>query len=869
MGLGPSSNPQDVFAAGNPVTQGGGQVQDPRQFWQAKSSQMNLLKKVGDDFVIDGLFFNWMNLEAGDAWQQFPYQFEIHDGKEPLKTLSMPLAPQSISISVPAATTTTVTMRGITEEHNDAPLRHITISGTTGIMPGETQTLSKTGPNSLLEYAFANTIQAANRVKSTAEKFSKVVDNLGVGGRSLNSPLANQENITSNSISNAYNAIHNMSRFFDMYLAAKKKGIKQLFLSFYMHKDRMYYDCTLNNYSIRKVAGSMEYQYTVSLTAWRRRDQPVGNKPAEPITRNSASADALNNVFAGINQALSLAVKAMNEIAGILKGISKDFETVVLGPIKRVALLFKSIINVAMTIMDFPNAIQNLAKTSIKSAFRGIGENNSKTSELETLNQEIKNKNLNSTAPDAQPGAYSELVIPSSIARDESGSTADLSEDKNKEISDPFDAMFRDPQEFANVFDFFKLDELELGEGIQALIDDEIAKALALTSDDVKLIREDFESFISNYSETVGGGDSTYNRINNKGTIKTVTKKLSVEDIRVLSMFNDTLTALDSTIIFLQEQEGSTEDDYASYFADQARSYGIDFAENTSKFYVPFEFGSTLETMAYKYLGDDSRWIEIAAINALKAPYVDEEGDYVDFLASGAGNSFSLSSITNLYIGQVVELSSDTQRPEPRTIIAIDQVSAVESIISIKGEGDLAKFTTADNAKMRFFLPNTTNSNQLIAIPSKVAVNIPGVVRLNPDKEDLDLISLTAKADFMLNFNKLNTADIAFTGADVKVSRGMTNLIQAANVKILTQRGDLLYDPTFGNPIEVGSSTANIDITDTIRQLSQMFEQDPRFQSVKAGKVVKKGNAIIVDLILGVQNSQAYLPFSAAIPVSA
>ena len=554
----------DLDATGVPNSARSGQFDRPAQFWRARSGQMNVLQANGskEAFIVDGLFFNWMNLEAGDAWKLYPYAFEIHDGVKPIKTLTMPLAPQSISISVPSATTTTVTMRGITEEHNDAPLRQITISGTTGIMPNAPQALSNSGPSHALEYAFANTIQAAKKVKNTFEKASAAFDNLGgLAGRSGSTALVNPSNLESDKVANAYNAIHNMSRFFDLYLAAKKKGIKKLFLSFYMHKDGMFYDCTLNNYSIRKIAGSMEYQYTIQLTAWRRRAEPVGKGNGVQISRSSASPDALGNVFARVNLLLDQLVKGMNEIAGILRGFSKDFETVILGPIKRIGLLFKALSNVAMSIANFPNAIANLTKTSLKSAFKGIGENNTKSKEFEDLNVSIRKKNLHSSTPDSDTVAYSGLVITNSISRDEGSITADLSEDKNAEIADPFDAIFKDPQEFADVFEFFTLDELEIPSGIQALIDAEIAKALALTANDVKLIKNDFESFISDYSESVGGGDETYNRINGKGTINTVSKKLSVEDIGTLSMFNDGLQALDATVVFLQEQEASTEGD--------------------------------------------------------------------------------------------------------------------------------------------------------------------------------------------------------------------------------------------------------------------------------------------------------------------
>lgn len=840
-----------------------------QSYWDLKSTGMKQI--LGSNIAVDGLFFNFNKLDIADAWKIYPYAFCIHDGEKPIKLLNMPLGPQSISINVPAAVSTTVTMRGITEEHNDAPLRQISITGTTGINPGFSgpQATNQGPGSSTLEYLFANTIQAAGKFKDIANQIDSSINGFN-SGRKLKSPLINNSNINGDGIQNSsYQTIHNMTRFFDMYLAAKKQGAEKLFFSFYMYKDQMYYDCTLNNYSIRKAAGSMEYQYTISLTAWRRRSDPVGTRP-ESVSRTSASSDKDQNIFAAINNNLSLVINLVNSSGNILKGFSQDYDTVLLSPIKKVGLLMKTLSGQATSLADFPNALCQQGKNAIRSAFKFMENSGQDQTRMAVLNNSLKSKgSLHSPSPDGQTNAYTSNVIPNSVAKDESSTSADDSPEKAEEVSDPFEKIFQNPQEFSEVFEFFRLDELNIPSELSNSIQDEIDKALALTADDVRSIRDGVENFVSAYSESLGGGNETYNRSNGRSQVKKVTKTLSVDDINTLSIFNDALQALDGVTVFLDErQKAKTSDvDYAAYFAEQAISYGIDFAQNTSKFYVPFEFGSSLERMAVKYLGNAGRWIEIAAINALKTPYIDEDGFYVDFKASGAGNAFSVSNTSDLYIGQIIELSSDTQRPEPRQITSIDIVSSVEAIITVKGEADLARFTIANNARLKAFLPNTINSNQLIAIPSASAINIPGNMRINPDKEDLTLITLTAKADFMLNFNKQNTADIAFTGADVKIARGMTNITQAANIKVLTPRGDLLQDPTFGNPIRVGSSTADINVAEVLTQLSSMYEQDPRFHNIIAGRTLLKTNALIVDMVLGIQNSQAYLPFTVSIPI--
>lgn len=832
---------------------------DAKDLFGYKSDHM---RQVGGVTVND-LFFNWMNLESGDAWKIYPYQFEIHNGVSRLHTLTMPLAPESISINVPTAVTTTVTMKGITEEHNAAPLRTISITGTTGIMPAPPAGTQSPGTSNLLDYMFKNTINAAQDTVSRLERLNSAVQ----GKNIIKTPVFNGDSLET--ASSGYQAVHNIDRFFSMYLGAKKQGAKEMYLSFYMHKDKMYYDCTLNGYSIRKIAGSLEYRYTINLTAWRRRAQPVYKRPGANFT---VSGDLDANVLQRINDSLTLSTQALNSASQILRGVTRDYDNVVLGPIKRVALLGKAALGLGYSIGDFPNSLIRAHKNSIRSAFKNILSNDNNSPLAEALNKIADDNNLYSAQSEdpGRPAAkYDSNIIVNSVKGTENSTSAEDSPAAEQETSDPFEELFKDPQTYSKIFAQIDLNSLTVNnERLNALIAAEIEAALALTSDDIRLIKDNYESFLADYSETLGGGDDTFNRVNDRGDVRSSSKELTTEDIVLVSQLEEANLAMDSLIRLLDDQKSAeTEDtDYATFWASAARTYGIDFAENSSKFYVPFEFGASLERMAVKYLGNADRWVEIAAINGLKAPYVDEEGEYRDLSSSGSGNSFSLPTAEGLYIGQIIEISSDNYRPEPREVAAIDVVSSVESIIEVKGASDLSKFVIADNPRIHFYKAGTVNSNNLIAIPSANPVNIPGNLRINPGEDDLTTLMLTAKADFMLNYDKRNFADLALTSADIKIARGMTNLTQAANIKLLTQEGELLHDPAFGNPIRVGDSTAERDPREDLASIANAFTADPRFTTVIAGRIRMNGPAVAIDVLLGVQNSQAYLPFTTEVP---
>ena len=73
----------------------------------------------------------------------FPYQLIIlkknskgtYDQLGNDEVFTLPIPPHALTISTPFAINTSVTMGGILEEHNGAPIRNISLAGTTGVLP--------------------------------------------------------------------------------------------------------------------------------------------------------------------------------------------------------------------------------------------------------------------------------------------------------------------------------------------------------------------------------------------------------------------------------------------------------------------------------------------------------------------------------------------------------------------------------------------------------------------------------------------------------------------------------------------------------------------------------------------------------------
>lgn len=847
---------------------GGGEVADQGSgkpsFMRAEANKKDIFEQTAADlksvggYEADSYFFNWPELTNENPFQAFPYAFVVHDGKKTIMQMHLPIRPSNISIQVPAATSTTVTLNGITEECNGAPLRHILIAGTTGVRPVSSFGALKGADTSTagvvadqLRYAFSNTIQA---VRTTVEQTQDLLNTFG--DRSSETAIVVNENrpdeLTSHKIA------HTMMRFFDWYLDAKKrnKSNKQLFLSFHMYKDEMYYDCTLNGYSIRKPPATVEYNYTINLTAFRRREKPLefGDATA-PDQTSENNINYLGRATKALRDARGIIASALN----VLKAVNSDVETIVYRPLQEAYLLGADILNAPLKLSDLASHLFTMsdAKASLRGAKNKFTE----------AAQDLRNAGIKLWMKANGEGTINNRTSYSKIAK-MTFSEDEILEDPDKPVVGNYIGgidPFADPIGNSEFFDEFALDDLEKSPALTEAIDDYIASVQQITPDEFqeKLVKMD--EFIDDYSNLIGGQSESYNRINGIRSTEPI-RELEAEDFEILKALNDSSMALSSFIVALRQTSGDVDTDYNTFYSDYARGAGLEFKDGSSKFYVPFPYGATMESLSHQYLGNPDRWMEIAAINALKSPYIDEDGFVVPFQGTGSGNEFFVTNSEGLYVGQVIVLFSDTQKEEKRRITGIDILSEVKTLVSVDGDSDLNRFTRKDNASFKAFLPNTVNSNMMIAIPSETPVNVAGAIKINPDNEDLSTLAYSSKADFMLSFNRFGSADLVMGSGDIRIARGVTNLVQAANIKVLTKTGDLLHDPSFGNPVQVGVNIADITAKDILSSLSSAFKNDDRFTGIIAGKVRLIGPSAPIDILVGLNGTNVYLPMTVQLP---
>jgi hypothetical protein len=295
-----------------------------------------------------------------------------------------------------------------------------------------------------------------------------------------------------------------------------------------------------------------------------------------------------------------------------------------------------------------------------------------------------------------------------------------------------------------------------------------------------------------------------------------------------------------------------------------AATSDIAFTIPNSKIQVPVPFGLTMEQIAMRYLGDPQLWLEIATLNDLREPYLDENGFILQLLSNADGRSIVVGNDYDLFIGQTVYLYSSTQTPTARTIIDMVMLSPTSFLLTLDGLANLDVFTTADQAYLQAYLPGTVNSQNVVWIPSAQVAppydqfNIPSSV------SNVDLVGVS-KVDWLLN-----GSDIAITNTgDFRLAAGITNIIQALAIKFGTTIGTSLLEPTFGLGIRPGSSVADLNAKNLYNQIVAQITADPRFQGVTGLQISQNGPSLGINMGIQLIGQRGIFPVGFQLPYAA
>jgi hypothetical protein len=761
----------------------------------------------------------------------------------------LPIAPEQLQIQTPFAIVTTKTLGGVVEEHNGIPFKLIAASGSTGVWPTRPAPEAMGGGIGNTGIG-AGTISAA---KQTASSFNELFGGEPAAG---NSGPSDAE-----LLGTGYAQFHMLRCFLENYAAGKKKGNNAYRLMFVSWKDTMAYIVSPILFNMRRDASNpLKYRYDLQLRAWGEVPSRTLVNAGVPIA-TAFEAPLLLKILNKIMAAQKLILSAVSLVNAFRADVQK-----VLDVIRQVILAVKMLVQLVIAIIDLPLQLYNDLKAivvdswkQVEVLFTGTGPGTFKGS-FAAYSAGKQNATLTGRS-------YAVPVRPGTRPGSPIGNVGPLVNGASLELLPSIlDEIFAAPytQMASEFLSTITIDKLSLTPEMQKKIDAELERVRAFTAADYARMRDTVMEVMVSIADTVGASDATFDSTyNNLHAI--TTRRPNLEDFNILFAINDVVDALNKLSTMPDSANASASkltNVTADYIAGLASGAGIAFQTPVSKYAVPFPYDYTLEHLARQYLGSADRWLEIATLNGLREPYVDELGFTLSLLANGNMSQIVVDDATNLKIGQPIWLQSNFVGREKRHIVNIKILAANNVILTLDGAADLDKYKVTAGAYLHAFLPDTVNSQQLIYIPSDTEVPDTSELAKIPGVDAFDNLLEIGGVDLLLTMDN----DLAITNdGDCRLAYGMSAIIQRARVALGTPRGSLFRHPTFGLPLQIGQSIADLTAKDLAAATKDLFAGDPAFDGITSVVLSQKGP--VVDLKLGLYVTNQESPISLALEV--
>lgn len=767
-------------------------------------------------------FWHHGDIQAYRWNQLYPYQLtvvrEVNSTHvvEPGWNFTLPIPPESMSIGMPFAISTIPTMGGIIEEHNGAPFRQISIRGTTGFLQGRGAAQQQTG-FSFAEALAGGTIQ---QIKTTLRDASSVA--LRATGVSAPNPnLENPDDFLNNSkpvsFSSGYYQFRLLQKFLEDYAEIKKthKG-SALRLAFCTWKDQAVYLVTPQSFEVSKSATSpLEYAYSMTFRAWRRINLAAQNPSLiarDSLLRSPSKLNAFINTLRDARRVIQDVTKLP---AAVLGDINRAFT-----PLREATLLAKEAVGAAITLADLPEEIASRLKSN-------IAESRIQGSDFYGASAQV-NGQAKSIAIDGN-ALRSETFGSNKIRASDSHPAKNLRRE-SFELADQIPATTTDPKVRSQI-----TAEKDRVRALTSLEHDARANAIKRAADILAV--------------SVGAG---HPRVEQLYGIKTRLVKAapSESDWEAIFALEDAALAMQPLGLSAKGQVTLTT---ADIMAPMVRRTGTAFRVPASKFAVPLPYGATLHSLAQRYLGDASRWMEIAALNGLRDPYIDEVGVEYPLLVNGAGSQVLVRG-ADLYVGQTVYLFSNAVSRTTRRVVEVKHQGG-DLLVTLNGDSDMGLFLVSDAAKLLAFAVDTVNSLGVVYIPSDIQPSsISYATKAIPGVDEFDPMLRVGGVDLLLNDDN----DLVLTQSDCKMSVGLNNIVQQVRVMLSTVKGQLLTHPDYGLPSIVGETDVSAKAVEG--HVRAMLKSDPMFSSVESINVSRSGVAMTIDVAATVTGTATPIP---------
>jgi hypothetical protein len=784
----------------------------------------------------------------------------------------------------------------------------IAMSGTTGIWPNRPTEDEPPKPPIWLGGFGGNTFEAGLELIAQAKKLARAVSGTRRNSTAVLPSVSGQDSYT------GYFQALLLSQFLERYAIAKKDPANNGWrLVLNIPKENQSFICTPQQFSLTKShQRPNEYLWSLQLKAWKRI-----NLFDSPFASNAELAAPQFNLLARLNAILRESRRLISAAINVLRAIRGDIEAV-LELIRQVALVVKDLADLAHSVGDLKNyiahdigkslsnskQIYNNAKDEILDSFRSKSSSSassnvflkaaasaSGTLQTEVPDNEVEDaiskKILDDIALAKIETEKAQYIIdnpvitpvdPAAVAAEATrlaeikafddaieaiGETQRTINKSTKGYSETavITNITEDEIDFAAIFsiiDQTNINDLLIDEEIRRAIDEDMERVRALTVNDLIRYKDVILGLALDVSNSFGAGHKTYASVYNRPDPIERSEPMTVEENELCLAIFDIVNVLDS-ITATKTLDDRKIQNPLSYVGNLATQSDISFDDATSKFLVPVPFGLTIELVAARYLGNPDKWIELATLNHLRSPYIDEEGFKYSLLSNATGRQFNVDdSQQRLYVGQKIILSSNIIGQIIRKIASIDKINDTNYLITTDGLADLDSLQTTNNAIMQGYLPGTVNSQDQIFIPTNTPSPVDDKIRTLPAFRN-DQLTRISKIDWMLT----DDGDLAINGlGEFRLANGLNNLIQALKLKIRTKKGTLLRHIDFGLGIQHGISIADIEQGVLMQELTRIVVQDNRFSGVSKLEVILTGSTLTINMEVTIANNNGILPIS-------
>lgn len=812
-------------------------------------------------------FFPHVAINA-ELWDKYmPYQLVLVTASEPNPNtgeisytptkwrFTLPIPPQELTLDMPIATNIQATMRGISAQHGGAPFKTVQLSGTTGIAPLKQRgagLADRSIAQGALQGVFAGTIAAIGAASSTAQT---------ILGRNINPPNVHKglgDSVTDSDTilktSTGYYQMRLMEQFIEAYVQMKSHGRsvlgsnsdidaagtgvngsfrvsedgRNLRMAFCMWKDEAVYLVEPLQFTKRRSASSpMEYMFSLQLRAYKRVQIGAGLLGRSPHEFSARKP----NIIAAILNRVRLARQLLNESEDVLKAVVSDPTNVLDEALREASLFLADAAGARSTVTDLPKDVQDAFVQALAKNWSQIRSRYSALIDGETERQLTQ----------------------------EGRSGSEISQARSAYVGYNNAAQEAYRKKLQKLLGAASPEDLTLPAGMRKKIALEKLRVQKLGRADFEKTRNLIQGVAAEFAKKVGASHSVFAETYGFPA-PTSTRTPTDSEMDVLFSLNELAMQMDHLAV--SNQIDPSVPSSLEYVAGLAEGAGIAFKVPRSKMAVPFPYGTTLEQLALTYLGDANRWHEIATLNGLRAPYVDEEGFKLSLLTNGDRNTVMVADPSHLFPGQSVWLSSNGEKREKRHITSIRGLTPTQALITLDGDSDLERFTTGAQAVLEAFLPGTVNSQQIIYIPSDNEAPDDPRTKAVPGVNEYDSLLQVSGIDLLLT----SDGDLAITpDGDCRIAYGLANIIQTVKIALSTAKGSLLQHPEYGLNVPVGVSTADVNAEEILKLAQEMFSSDPTFSGVRSAVVVKDGSALRITLDVGVAGTSQFIPISVVV----